>query len=133
MRKKNFVEKQNDVLLFWDAFGPIIYRIVGIILIGGIIAAGFAIKGAVNRHNERAAVEQMQDLTTQRQEIVDKYIENNPNTFGTVIKQWNSGSLFYVESKEYGEFTIAFEGMEVTKIFVENKAGQIVTLYERTE
>lgn len=133
MRKKSNIEKQNDALLFWETFGPIIYRIAGIILIGGLIAAGFAIKRAIDRHNERAAVEQMQDLTTQRQEIVDKYIENNPNTFGTVIKQWNSGSLFYVESKEYGEFTIAFEGTEVTKIFVENKAGQIVTLYERTE
>ena len=132
MRKKNFVEKQNDVLLFWDAFGPIIYRIVGIILIGGIIAAGFAIKGAVNRHNEHVVAEKQQELTAQRQEIVDKYIENNPKTFGTVTKQWNSGSLFFVESDK-GEFTIAFEGTEVTKIFVENKAGQIVTLYERTE
>lgn len=78
------------------------------------------------------AIEQQQELTTQRQEIVDKYIENNPQTFGTVTRQWNSGGLFFAES-EYGEFTIAFEGMEVTKIFVENKAGQIVTLYERTE
>ena len=133
MRKKNFVEKQNDALLFWSIIGPYIYYIVGTIIVVGGLIAYFSIRGAVNKHNEQTAIEQMQDLTTQRQEIVDKYIENNPNTFGTVIKQWNSGSLFYVESKEYGEFTIAFEGTEVTKIFVENKAGQIVTLYERTE
>lgn len=93
---------------------------------------GFAIKGTIDRHNEHVAAEKQQELTTQRQEIVDKYIENNPQTFGTVTKQWNSGSLFFVESDK-GEFTIAFEGTEVTKIFVENKAGQIVTLYERTE
>lgn len=133
MRKKSLIEKHNDALLFWQYLGPAIYYIVGIILVGGLFAAGFAIKGTIDRHNEHVAAEKQQELTAQRQEIVDKYIENNPNTFGTVIKQWNSGSLFYVESKEYGEFTIAFEGTEVTKIFVENKAGQIVTLYERTE
>lgn len=131
-KKRSSVEKNNDALLFWQYLGPAIYYIVGIILVGGLFAAGFAIKRAIDRHNERAAVEQMQDLTTQRQKIVDKYIENNPQTFGTVTRQWNSGGLFFAES-EYGEFTIAFEGMEVTKIFVENKAGQIVTLYERTE
>lgn len=130
--KKSNIEKQNDSLLFWEALGPIIYRIVGTIIVVGLFAAGFAIKGTIDRHNERAAIEQMQELTTQRQEIIDKYIDNNPKTFGTVIKQWSNGSLFFIES-EYGEFTIAFEGTEVTKIFVENKAGQIVTLYERTE
>jgi hypothetical protein len=132
MRKKSNIEKQNDSLLFWEALGPIIYRIVGTVIVVGLLAAYFTIRGAVNSHNEQTALEQQQELTTQRQEIVDKYIENNPKTFGTVTKQWNAGNLFFIESDK-GEFTIAFEGMEVTKIFVENKAGQIVTLYERTE
>jgi hypothetical protein len=131
-RKKSNIEKHNDALLFWSTLGPIIYRIVGTILVIGLIAAGFAIKGTIDRHNEHVAAEKQQELTAQRQEIVDRYIENNPKTFGAVTRQWNSGGLFFAES-EYGEFTIAFEGTEVTKIFVENKAGQIVTLYERTE
>lgn len=131
-KKRSSVEKNNDSLLFWSIIGPYIYYIVGIILVGGLFAAGFAIKGTIDRHNEHVAAEKQQELTTQRQEIIDKYIDNNPKTFGTVTRQWNSGSLFFVESDK-GEFTIAFEGMEVTKIFVENKAGQIVTLYERAE
>jgi hypothetical protein len=131
-KKRSSVEKNNDALLFWQYLGPSIYYIIGVIIVGGLFAAGFAIKGAIDHHNEQVAIEQMQELTTQRQEIIDKYIDNNPKTFGTVTRQWNSGSLFFVESDK-GEFTIAFEGMEVTKIFVENKAGQIVTLYERTE
>lgn len=132
VRKKSNIERHNDSLLFWSIVGPYIYYIVGIIIVVGLLAAYFTIRGAVNSHNEQTALEQQQELTAQRQDIVDKYIANNPGSFGTVSKQWNNGSLFFIES-EYGEFTIAFEGTEVTKIFVENKAGQIVTLYERTE
>jgi hypothetical protein len=130
VRKKNFTEKQNDALLFWETLGPHIYRIIGIIVIGGLIAAGLSLKGAIDRHNERVAIEQQQEITAQRQEIVDKYINNNPKTFGTVTKQWNNGNLFFAES-EFGEFTIAFEGLAISKVFVENKAGQMVVLYEK--
>lgn len=94
------------------------------------MAAGFSIKGAINWHNEQVAAEQQQELTAQRQEIVDKYINNNPKTFGAVTRQWNTGNLFYAES-EFGEFTIAFESLSVKKVFVENKAGQMAVLYER--
>lgn len=130
MRKKNFVEKQNDALLFWETFGPIIYRIAGIILIGGLIAAGFIIKGAIERHNEHIAFEQQQELTAKRQEIVDKYIENNHDTLGTIVRQWNTGNLFFIETDK-GEFTIVFKDLEVSKIMFENKAGQLITLYEK--
>ncbi len=131
-RKKSNIEKQNDSLLFWEALGPIIYRIVGTIIVVGLLVVFFTIRGAISRHSEQVSTKQQQELIDKRQEIVDNYISKNPDKFGTVSKQWNSGSLFFVESDK-GEFTIAFEGMEVTKIFVENKAGQIVTLYERTE
>ena len=87
-------------------------------------------KGTIDRHNEHVAAEKQQELTAQRQEIVDKYIENNPQTFGTVTRQWNSGGLFFAES-EYGEFTIAFDELVVSKVLFENKAGQIMTLYEK--
>lgn len=130
MRKRSNIEKHNDALLFWQHLGPAIYYIVGVIVVGGLLAAGFSIKGAINRHNEQVAIEQQQEITAQRQEIVDKYISNNPKTFGAVTRQWNNGSLFFAES-EFGEFTIAFEGLTVSKIFVENKAGQMVTLYEK--
>ena len=130
MRKRSNIEKHNDALLFWEMFGPHIYRIIGVIVIGGLLAAGFSIKGAIDRRNEQVAVEHQQELTARRQDIVDGYINNNPKTFGTVTKQWNAGNLFFAES-EFGEFTIAFEEITVSKIFVENKAGQIVTLYEK--
>ncbi len=132
MGKRSNIEKHNDSLLFWSILGPYIYYIVGTIIVVGGLIAYFSIRGAVNKHNEQTAIEQQQELIDKRQEIVDNYISKNPDKFGTVSKQWNNGSLFFIES-EYGEFTIAFEGTEVTKIFVENKAGQIVTLYERTE
>lgn len=130
MRKRSLIEKHNDTLLFWQYLGPYIYYIVGIILVGGLLAAGFSIKGAIDRHNERVAYEQEQELTAHRQEIVDGYIANNPKTFGTVTKQWNTGNLFFAES-EYGEYTIAFEGLTVSKILFEDMAGQLKTLYEK--
>lgn len=130
VRKKNFTEKQNDALLFWEMLGPAIYKIVGVIIIVVALAAFFSIKGAIKRHNEQVSIEQQQELTAKRQEIVDGYIKNNASTFGTVTKQWNNGNMFFAES-ELGEFTIAFEGTTVSKIFVENKAGQMVTLYEK--
>ena len=63
-------------------------------------------------------------------EIVDSYISNNAKVFGTISRQWNNGNLFFVDG-EYGEFTIAFEGNEVSKVLFENKAGQMKTLYEK--
>ena len=132
MRKKRNIEKQNDILMFLDYFGPAVYYVVFVILVTGLLIAFFTIRGAISRHSEQVSTKQQQELIDKRQEIVDNYISKNPDKFGTVSKQWNSGSLFFVESDK-GEFTIAFDGMEVTKIFVENKAGQIVTLYEKTE
>ncbi|GEM_PF-6148801 len=130
MRKKSNIEKHNDALLFWNTLGPIIYRIVGIIIVGGLLATFFIVRGAINRRNEQVAIAQQQELTAKRQEIVDQYIANNPKTFGTVTKQWNSGSLFFVES-DYGEFTIAFEDLTITKVLWKSKAGKVEALYEK--
>jgi len=57
MGKRSNIEKHNDSLLFWSIIGPYIYYIVGIILVGGLFAAGFAIKGTIDRHNEHVAAE----------------------------------------------------------------------------
>lgn len=130
MRKKSNIEKQNDALLFWEVFGPIIYRIVGVIVVVSLFVAFFSIKGVITRHSEKAAEKQQQELTLQRQDIVDAYISNNSKTFGSIYKQWNNGNLFFVES-EYGEFTIAFNDTDVSKVLFENKAGKLITLYEK--
>ena len=129
-RKKSNIEKHNDILVLLEHLGAPIYFIVGVIIVSALLVTGFSIKGAIARHNEQVANERQQEITTQRQEIVDKYINNNPKIFGAVTKQWNSGNLFFAESDK-GEFTIAFKGLDVLKIVVENKAGQMVTLYER--
>ena len=130
MRKRSNIEKHNDSLLFLSIVGPYIYYIVGTIIVVGLLIAYFSIRGAVVRHNEQASTQQQQELTAQRQAIVDGYIKNNPKVFGTVTRQWNAGSLFFAES-EFGEFTIAFEGTTISKIFVENKSGELMTLYEK--
>lgn len=130
MGKRSNIEKHNDSLLFWSILGPYIYYIVGVIVVVGILIAGFSIKGAIDRHTEQVATKQEQDLTVKRQEIVNGYIANNSKTFGTVSKQWNTGNLFFIKSDK-GEFTVAFEGAEVSKIYLENRAGQMITLYEK--
>lgn len=130
MRKKRNIEKQNDILTFLDYFGPAVYYVVFAILVTGLLIAFFTIRGAISRHSEQVSTKQQQELIDKRQEIVDNYISKNPDKFGTVSKQWNNGSLFFIES-EYGEFTIAFDELVVSKVLFENKAGQIMTLYEK--
>lgn len=130
MRKKRNIEKQNDILTFLDYFGPAVYYVVFVILVTGLLIAFFTIRGAISRHSEQVSTKQQQELIDKRQEIVDNYISKNPDKFGAVSKQWNSGSLFFIES-EYGEFTIAFDELTVSKVLFENKAGQIKTLYEK--
>lgn len=130
MRKRTYVEKNNDALLFWQYLGPFIMGGIGIVVVIGIIVAGFSIKGAIDRHNEQAVAAQEEKLTAERQGIVDKYIEDNKDAFGKISEQKNIGNLFIIKSNK-GEFTMAFEGTAVSKIFVENQAGEVVTLYER--
>jgi predicted membrane protein len=132
MRKRSFVEKNNDALLFWQYLGPFIMTFVGIVVVVGLIVAGFSIKGAIDRHNVRTAAAQEEKLTAERQDIVNKYIENNKSIFGNVDRQDNTGNLFFIYSDK-GDFTIAFNDIAVKKIFVVNKAGQLVTLYENNK
>jgi uncharacterized membrane protein len=132
MRKRSFVERNNDALLFWEYLGPAIYYIIGIIFVAVVLTVGFSIKGAIDRHNESVAAAHEQILTEERQEVVNAFIDKNNGIFGTVDKQDNNGNLFFVYSDK-GEFTIAFSGTEVKTIFTENKAGEVVTLYENNK
>lgn len=124
---RNFVEKNNDAILFWEYIGTPVIVIVGTIVIITLIIGGFKLKHSI-AHKKTLSEEQT--IYEVRVDILNTYIEKNKEAFGDIEKQWNEDNIFYIKNNK-GTFSVRFVGNEIFEVVYTLDSGPSKTLYQR--
>lgn len=123
---RNMIEKQNDVVMFWELIGTPIFYIIGAILIFTIVIGGIKIKNTIVTNREQKEIER---VCTVRTEIFNEYLSSNPNTFTDIKSTWNEDNLFYARNNK-GTFTVRFVNTKIYEVVYTTNGGFTQILYK---
>jgi len=126
MRKRSFVERNNDDILLVQYLGPIVHFIIAIIIIA-LIVAGVKIKNHIVAKKEAAEVQKIYET---RLDIVNNYIEHNSKIFGDIESIWNEDNLFYIKNDD-GIYSIRFVETKIFEVLLYPESGdKPITIYK---
>lgn len=123
---RNFVEKNNDSLVFWQYIGTPVFYIFGVILIFGIIIGFFKISSTIKANKEANQIEQTYNT---RSEIFNDYLSKNPKTFTNINKTWNEDNIFYAQNNN-GIFSVRFVDTRIYEVIYTTNTGFQQVLYK---